>query len=143
MCVAKSIPVVATGVSRLYPSDIEPHISRSLGKPRCNSSRVDIKPDKKNKNKITVVQGYTNSGFWNITSVFPVLFYRHLSVILMRPLDVTSAAHSLFFTGKFKMPNITLQSKDKMLSISGTGDFINAPYNRFGLFLQWHGRLMF
>jgi len=92
MCVAESIPVVATE------------------KPRCNSSRVDITPYKNNKNRINVVQGYTNLGFWNIT-------------------NVTSAAHSAFFTGKFKMPNITLQSKDKMLSISGTGDFINAPYN--------------
>ena len=61
----------------------------------------------------------------------------HLSVILIIPLDVTSAAHSLFFSGKFKMPNITLQSKQKLLSIEGTGDFINAPYNRFGLSLQY------
>ena len=70
MCVAKSIPVVATGVSRLYSSGVEPHISLSLGQPQCNSSRVDIPPNKKNKNRISVVQGYTNSGFWNITSVF-------------------------------------------------------------------------
>jgi len=94
MCVAKSIPVVATG------------------KPRCNSSRVDIQPYKNNKNRINVVQGYTNSGFWKIT-------------------NVTSAAHSLFFSGKFKMPNITTQSKEKFRSIDGTGVFINAPYNSF------------
>jgi len=92
MCVAKSIPVVATD------------------KPRCNTSRVDIKPDK--KHHIKVVQGYTNTGLWNIT-------------------NVTSAAHSVFFTGNFKMPNITQQSKDKLRSISGHGDFINAPYNSF------------
>lgn len=73
------------------------------------------------------------------------LFYLivHLSVILMILLDVTSAAHSLFFTGKFMMPNITLQSKENMRSIEGSGEFINAPYNRFGLSLQlWHGWLM-
>jgi hypothetical protein len=62
----------------------------------------------------------------------------HLHVILMILLDVTSAAHSAFFAGKFKMPNITLQSNDKMLSIGATGSFINAPYNRFVLSLQWH-----
>ena len=66
-----------------------------------------------------------------------------VSVILMIPLDVTSAGHSLFFTGKFKMPNITLQSKEKMRSIDGTGNFINAPYNRFDLCFRWGGRLMF
>ena len=76
MCVAKSIPVVATSVSHLYISGVKPHISLSLGKPRCNSSRVDIKPDKNHKNHINVLQGYTNSGFWNITSVFLVLSYR-------------------------------------------------------------------
>lgn len=92
MCVTKSIPVFATD------------------KPRCNTSRVDIKPDK--KHHIKVVQGYTNSGLWNIT-------------------NVTSAAHSMFFTGNFMMPNITLQSKDKLRSISAHGDFINAPYNSF------------
>jgi len=92
MCVAKSIPVIATG------------------QPRCNMSRVDIKPDK--KHHIKVVQGYTNSGIWNIT-------------------NVTSAAHSVFFTGKFKMPNITQQSKDKLHSISAHGKFINAPFNSF------------
>jgi len=94
MCVIKSIPVVATD------------------KPRCNTSRVDIKPDKNNKNHINVVEGYTNSGIWNIT-------------------NVTSAAHSVFFAGNFKMPNITLQSKKKMHSIDGTGYFINAPHNSF------------
>jgi len=94
MCVAKSIPVVATG------------------KPRCNSSRVDIQPDKNNKNRISVVEGYINSGYWKIT-------------------NVTSAAHSQFFTGKFKMPNITLQSKEKLRPIDATGVFINAPYNNF------------
>jgi len=94
MCVAKSIPVVATD------------------KPRCNSSRVDIPPNKGNKNHINVVQGYTNSGLWNIT-------------------NVTSAAHSMFFSGKFKMPNITSQSKDRFRAIDGTGVFINAPYNSF------------
>jgi len=94
MCVAKSIPVVATS------------------KPQCNSSRVDIPPYKKNKNRVNVVEGYTNSGFWNIT-------------------NVTSAAHSFFFTGRFQMPNITLHSQDKMRSINGTGDFINAPHNSF------------
>jgi hypothetical protein len=75
MCVAKSIPVVATGVLHLYPSGVEPHISLSLDKPKCKTSRVDIKPDKNNKNRINVVQGYTNSGTWNITSAF-VLSYR-------------------------------------------------------------------
>jgi len=94
MCIAESIPVVATG------------------KPQCNSSRVDITPDKGNTDHINVVQGYTNTGTWNIT-------------------NVTSAAHSTFFTGKFKMPNITLESKDQMLSIDGIGEFINAPYNSF------------
>jgi len=94
MCVVESIPVVATS------------------KPRCNSSRVDISPDKNNKDRINVVQGYTNSGFWNIS-------------------NVTSAAHSVFFSGNFKMPNITLESDDKMLPIDGTGEFINAPYNSF------------
>jgi len=92
MCVAKSIPVVATD------------------KPRCNMSRVDIKPDK--NHHIKVVQGYTNTGLWNIT-------------------NVTSAAHSVFFTGNFKMPNITEQSNDKLRSISGQGNFINAPHNSF------------
>jgi hypothetical protein len=67
----------------------------------------------------------------------------HLSVILMILLDVTSAAHSVFFAGNFKMPNITLQSKKKMHSIDGTGYFINAPHNRFGLSLQCHKRLMY
>jgi len=94
MCVAKSIPVVATG------------------QPLCNSSRVDIPPEKKNKNRINVVQGYTNSGFWNIT-------------------NVTSAAHSMFFAGNFKFPNITTQTKENFHSIAGTGVFINAPYNSF------------
>jgi len=92
MCVAKSIPVVATD------------------KPRCNMSRVDIKPNK--NHHIKVVQGYTNTGLWNIT-------------------NVTSAAHSVFFTGNFKMPNITQQSNDKLRSMTGQGDFINAPYNSF------------
>jgi hypothetical protein len=92
MCVAKSIPVVATE------------------EPRCNSSRVDIKPDKSNHVKVDL--GYTNSGLWNIK-------------------NVTSAAHSVFFAGNFKMPNITQQSKDVLRSINGYGVFINAPYNSF------------
>jgi len=92
MCVAKSIPVVATD------------------KPQCNMSRVDIKPDK--QHHIKVVQGYTNTGLWNIT-------------------NVTSAAHSVFFTGNFQMPNITQQSKDKLRSMSGHGDFINSLHNNF------------
>jgi hypothetical protein len=93
---------------------------------------VDIPPDKKNKNHINVVQGYTNSGLWNITSVFPVLSYPpSLCHPYDIPLDVTSAAHSMFFSGKFKMPNITSQSKERFRSIDGTGVFINAPYNRF------------
>ena len=74
------------------------------------------------------------------------LFYRivHPSVVLMRPLDVTSAAHSMFFSGKFTMPNITLQSKDKMRSISGNGNFINAPFNRFDLFylFRWTAHVL-
>ena len=57
----------------------------------------------------------------------------HLSIFLMIPLDVTSAAHSEFFSGTFMMPNITGQN---LLSIKGTGKFINAPGNRFGLSLQ-------
>ena len=63
---------------QVYLSSVEPNISLSLEKPRCNTSRVDIKPDKGNKNHINVVQGYTNSGVWNITSVFPVLSYLSL-----------------------------------------------------------------
>jgi hypothetical protein len=92
MCVADSVPVVATE------------------KPQCNASRVDIRPNR--DHHIKVVQGYTNSGFWNIT-------------------NVTSAAHSLFFAGKFKMPNITQGSKDLLHPIIGHGEFINAPYNSF------------
>ena len=72
------------------------------------------------------------------------LFYLivHLPVILMIPLDVTSAAHSIFFTGKVNMFSITTIER-KMYSIDGIGSFINAPYKRFGLSLQWHGWLMF
>jgi len=92
MCVADPVRVVATA------------------KPRCNASRVDIKPDR--NHHIKVDQGYTNSGFWNIT-------------------NVTSAAHSVFFAGKFQMPNITQQSKDILHTIIGSGEFINAPHNSF------------
>jgi len=94
MCVAKIIPVVLTG------------------KPQCNSSRVDIQPYKKNKNRVKVVEGYTNSGVWDIT-------------------NVTSAAHSSFFSGVFQIPKVTLHSRDKMNSITATGEFINAPRNSF------------
>jgi uncharacterized protein YjhX (UPF0386 family) len=92
MCVADSVPVVATKA------------------PLCHESRVEIKEDK--SHRINVVQGYTNSGFWNIN-------------------NVTSAAHSFFFEGKFKMPNITQQSNDTLHSITGKGVFINAHYNDF------------
>jgi len=92
MCVADYVPVVATG------------------KPQCNASRVDIRPD--HSHHIKVTQGYTNSGFWNIT-------------------NVTSAAHSLFFAAKFKMPNITQKSKDVLRPMIGHGEFINAPHNSF------------
>ena len=123
-------------VTFIYSSGVETHISLSLDKPRCNTSRVDIKPDK--KHHIKVVQGYTNSGFWNITSVSLILSPIHLLVVLTTLLDVTSAAHSVFFTGKFKMPNITQQSTDKLRSITGYGEFINAPFNRFGtISLVW------
>jgi len=92
LCVADSVPIVATD------------------KPKCNASRVDIKPNR--DHHIKVAQGYTNSGLWNIT-------------------NATSAAHSLFFSANFKMPNITQQSKDTLHHIIGKGEFINAPHNSF------------
>ncbi|KAF8817120.1 hypothetical protein BYT27DRAFT_7229078 [Phlegmacium glaucopus] len=92
ICVADPVPVIATG------------------KPQCHASRVDINPD--HSNHIKVAQGYTNSGFWNIT-------------------NVTSAAHSVFFSGNFKTPNITQQSRDILRPITAHGQFINAPYNSF------------
>jgi len=126
-------------VLRLYPSSVETHISLSLDKPECNSSRVDIKPD--HNNHIKVAQGYTNSGFWNITSMSLIPSPVHLPAVLTIPPDVTSAAHSAFFVGKFKTPNITQESKDVLRPITAHGEFINAPYNRFGIFLHWYGRL--
>lgn len=124
----------------LYLSGVEPHTSLSLGKPQCNASRVDIRPD--HSHHIKVTQGYTNSGFWNITSKSSISFPCHFLVILTIPLDVTSAAHSLFFAAKFKMPNITQKSKDVLRPMIGHGEFINAPHNRFGCF-QDYGRSVF
>ena len=73
---------------------------------------MDNTPGKKNKNHINVVLGYTNdSGFWNITSVFPVLSQAYRPSLMMS-LDVTSAAHSVFSAGKFKMPNLTIERKN-------------------------------
>ena len=118
----------------LYLSGLEPHTSLSLGKPQCNASRVDIRPD--HSHHIKVTQGYTNSGFWNITSKSSISSPCHLLAILTIPLDVTSAAHSLFFAANFKMPNITQP-------LIGHGEFINAPHNRFGTYLQDYGRSVF
>ncbi|KAJ3508593.1 hypothetical protein NLJ89_g5668 [Agrocybe chaxingu] len=92
MCVADPVEVVATG------------------EPQCNSTRVDIPPEK-NSNNINVDSGYLNIGNWNIT-------------------NVTSAAHAEFFSGNFQMPNITFKNDPELFSLKTIGKFINAPDNR-------------
>jgi len=90
MCVADPVPVLITGDTN------------------CNVSRMDIQPEN-HSNRIKVDEGYTNTGYWNIT-------------------NVTSAAHAEFFVGKFQMPNIT---SERLYSLKGPGEFINAPLNSF------------
>ncbi|KAF8158472.1 hypothetical protein B0H34DRAFT_797857 [Crassisporium funariophilum] len=86
----------------------DPVIVIQTGDPVCNQTRVDIQPDK--HDHIKVDEGYTNRGNWNIT-------------------NVTEAAHAIFFSGNFQMPNIT--NMTTLDSIQTMGMFINAPLNSF------------
>ncbi|PPQ78752.1 hypothetical protein CVT25_010755 [Psilocybe cyanescens] len=91
MCVADPVKIEMTGDSK------------------CNETRKDIPPVKKDSNQIKVNEGYTNTGNWNIT-------------------NVTTAAHAEFFSGNFQLPNITKLHLD---SLTAVGKFINAPDNSF------------
>ncbi|KAH9480665.1 hypothetical protein JR316_0007265 [Psilocybe cubensis] len=91
MCVADPVKIEMTGDSK------------------CNETRKDIPPVKKDSNHIKVNEGYTNTGNWNIT-------------------NVTTAAHAEFFSGNFQLPNITKLHLD---SLTAVGKFINAPDNSF------------
>ncbi|KAF9565749.1 hypothetical protein CPC08DRAFT_815241 [Agrocybe pediades] len=82
------------------------------GPSQCNETRKDIPPEKKDGTTIKVDEGYRNTGNWNIT-------------------NVTTAAHALFFSGNFQLPNIT---QLHLGALQAPGKFINAPQNSFTTF---------
>jgi len=87
---------------------VNPVMVNATGPANCTEERVYIPPVGKS-NHIKVDQGYQNIGNWSIT-------------------NTSNAAHALFFSGIFQMPNITSES---FIAIKGKGDFINAPNNGF------------
>jgi hypothetical protein len=78
------------------------------GKHNCTSKRVKIPPEKHTK-IVDVEFGYRNVGHWNITRV-------------------SSAAHAELFLGHFTVPKIGIMGLN---SITGVGEFVNAPFNSF------------
>ncbi|PPR00503.1 hypothetical protein CVT24_005526 [Panaeolus cyanescens] len=105
---------------------VDPVVVNATGPADCTEERVYIPPIGRS-NHIKVDQGYQNVGNWSITSKMITPNIRHPSKN-PSPIDTTSAGHALFFSGLFQMPNITSES---FMSITGKGDFINAPNNGF------------
>jgi hypothetical protein len=86
----------------------DPVMVNQTGPFNCTEERVYIPPERNGKH-VKVDRGYMNVGNWSIT-------------------NVTTAAHALFFSGQFQMPNI---SSESLMTITTRGEFINAPDNGF------------
>lgn len=94
----------------------DPVLIKPTAKGNCTHARVDI-PVRSGETSVEVLSGYANVGNWNIT-------------------HVTSAAHALFFQGKFRTPNMTTPPSGTYMntqlhSLDVVGEFINAPFNSF------------